>query len=132
MPLQSHPPLQIAKLPESAASTSAETTAAATTLSSLQPFHHAGSQRSSGSPSLASRRNWDVVLIRLLPSPLSTSSTNFRGGGQRATRESAAPLPLKLFYTNAGLFGVIITVLDSKLDDLLWYAMPNLVHLPMA
>ena len=46
------------------------------------------------------------------------------------TRESAAPPPWTLSYTNtgAGLF-VIITTPDSKLDDLLWYAMPNLVCL---
>ena len=64
-------------------------------------------------------------------SPPSTSSTNVGGGGRRATRELAAPPPPTLFYTNvgAGLFNVIMTTPDSKLDDLLWYAMPNLVRL---
>ncbi len=43
----------------------------------------------------------------------------------------AAPPPPTLSFTNAGagLFGVIMTTPDSKLDDLLWYPMPNLVHL---
>ena len=43
----------------------------------------------------------------------------------------AAPPPPTLSYTNAdvGLFGVIMTKPDSKLDDLLWYPMPNLVRL---
>ncbi len=43
------------------------------------------------------------------------------GGGQRATRESAAPPPPTLSYTNmgAGLFGVIMTMPDSKLNNLL-------------
>jgi hypothetical protein len=44
-------------------------------------------------------------------------------------RESAGPPLPTLSYTNVGLFGMIMTTLDSKLDDLLWYAMPNLVHL---
>jgi hypothetical protein len=59
------------------------------------------------------------------PSPPSTLSTNVGGGGKRAMRESAAPPEPTLFYTNAGtgLF-VIMTMPDSKLDDLLWYAMP--------
>ena len=45
-------------------------------------------------------------------------------------RESAAPPPPTLSYTNAGagLF-VIMTTPDRKLNDLLWYAMPNLVRL---
>ena len=34
-----------------------------------------------------------------------------------------------LSYTDAGLFGVIMTAPDNKLDDLLWYVMPNLVRL---
>ena len=34
-----------------------------------------------------------------------------------------------LSYSDAGLFGVIMTAPDNKLDDLLWYVMPNLVRL---
>ena len=34
-----------------------------------------------------------------------------------------------LSYSDAGLFGVIATAPDNKLDDLLWYVMPNLVRL---
>ena len=40
-----------------------------------------------------------------------------------------APPPRTLSYTNVGLFGVIMTTPDSKLGNLLWYAMPNLVCL---
>ena len=40
-----------------------------------------------------------------------------------------APPPLNLSYTNTGLFGVIMTAPDSKLNGLLWYAMPSLVRL---
>ena len=50
-------------------------------------------------------------------------------GGQRVTRELVAPPPPTLSYTNVGLFGVIMTMMHNKLDDLLWYAMPNLDHL---
>ena len=42
-----------------------------------------------------------------------------------ASSISAFNLP----YSDAGLFGVIATAPDSKLDDLLWYVMPNLVRL---
>ncbi|KAL3808182.1 hypothetical protein ACHAXA_011781 [Cyclostephanos tholiformis] len=34
-----------------------------------------------------------------------------------------------LSYSDAGLFGVVMTAPDNKLDDLLWYVMPNLVRL---
>ena len=44
-------------------------------------------------------------------------------------RELAAPPPLTLSFTNVGLFGMIMTTPDSKLDNLLWYIMPNLIRL---
>ena len=34
-----------------------------------------------------------------------------------------------LNYSNTGLFGIIATALDNKLDDMLWYVMPNMVWL---
>lgn len=34
-----------------------------------------------------------------------------------------------LNYSDAGLFGVLLTAPDNKLDDLLWFVMPNLVRL---
>lgn len=34
-----------------------------------------------------------------------------------------------LSYSDSGLFGIVATAPDNKLDDLLWYAMPNLVRL---
>lgn len=34
-----------------------------------------------------------------------------------------------LSYSDAGLFGIIATAPDNKLDDLLWYVMPNMVRL---
>ena len=34
-----------------------------------------------------------------------------------------------LSYSDTGLFGIIATSPDNKLDDLLWYAMPNMVRL---
>ena len=44
-------------------------------------------------------------------------------------RESVAPPPLTLSYIKVGLFGVIMTMPDRKLGNLLWYVMPNLVCL---
>jgi len=32
-------------------------------------------------------------------------------------------------YSDAGLFGFVVTSPDNKLDDMMWYAMPNLVRL---
>lgn len=32
-------------------------------------------------------------------------------------------------YSDTGLFGIVTTAPDNKLDDLLWYVMPNLVRL---
>ena len=34
-----------------------------------------------------------------------------------------------LNYSDAGLFGIVATAPDNKLDDLLWYVMPNMVRL---
>ena len=34
-----------------------------------------------------------------------------------------------LSYSDTGLFGIVTTAPDNKLDDLLWYVMPNLVRL---
>merc|ERR1719253_2595081 len=34
-----------------------------------------------------------------------------------------------LHYADTGLFGIMATAPDNKLDDLLWYVMPNLVRL---
>lgn len=34
-----------------------------------------------------------------------------------------------LNYSDTGLFGVVATAPDNKLDDLMWYVMPNLVRL---
>eukprot|EP00584_Thalassiosira_punctigera_P010358 CAMPEP_0172525952 /NCGR_PEP_ID=MMETSP1067-20121228/954_1 /TAXON_ID=265564 ORGANISM="Thalassiosira punctigera, Strain Tpunct2005C2" /NCGR_SAMPLE_ID=MMETSP1067 /ASSEMBLY_ACC=CAM_ASM_000444 /LENGTH=459 /DNA_ID=CAMNT_0013309351 /DNA_START=30 /DNA_END=1412 /DNA_ORIENTATION=+ len=34
-----------------------------------------------------------------------------------------------LSYSDTGLFGVVATAPDNKLDDLLWYVMPNMVRL---
>jgi len=34
-----------------------------------------------------------------------------------------------LSYSDAGLFGIIATAPDNKLDDLLWYVMPSMVRL---
>lgn len=34
-----------------------------------------------------------------------------------------------LSYTDAGLFGIVATAPDNKLDDLLWYVMPSMVRL---
>ena len=34
-----------------------------------------------------------------------------------------------LSYSDAGLFGMVATAPDNKLDDLLWYVMPNFVRL---
>lgn len=34
-----------------------------------------------------------------------------------------------LSYTDTGLFGIVATAPDNKLDDLLWYVMPNMVRL---
>eukprot|EP00571_Detonula_confervacea_P005794 CAMPEP_0172327748 /NCGR_PEP_ID=MMETSP1058-20130122/59990_1 /TAXON_ID=83371 /ORGANISM="Detonula confervacea, Strain CCMP 353" /LENGTH=439 /DNA_ID=CAMNT_0013044831 /DNA_START=13 /DNA_END=1332 /DNA_ORIENTATION=+ len=34
-----------------------------------------------------------------------------------------------LSYSDTGLFGIVATAPDNKLDDLLWYVMPNMVRL---
>lgn len=34
-----------------------------------------------------------------------------------------------LSYSDAGLFGIVATAPDNKLDDLLWYVMPSMVRL---
>jgi len=34
-----------------------------------------------------------------------------------------------LSYSDTGLFGMVATAPDNKLDDLLWYVMPNMVRL---
>ena len=34
-----------------------------------------------------------------------------------------------LHYSDTGLFGIVATAPDNKLNDLLWYVMPNLVRL---
>ena len=62
-------------------------------------------------------------------SPPLMLSVNVSGVGQQVTRESAAQSLLTLSYMNAGLFGMIMTAPDRKLDNLLWYAMPNLLRL---
>lgn len=37
--------------------------------------------------------------------------------------------PFNLSYSDTGLFGMVATAPDNKLDDLLWYVMPNFVRL---
>jgi len=34
-----------------------------------------------------------------------------------------------LSYSDTGLFGIVVTAPDNKLDDLLWYTMPSLVEM---
>ena len=47
-----------------------------------------------------------------------------------ADHELAASISaFNLSYSDTGLFGVVATAPDNKLDDLLWYVMPNMVRL---
>jgi len=47
-----------------------------------------------------------------------------------ATHDLASSISaFNLHYSDTGLFGILATAPDNKLDDLLWYVMPNLVRM---